>query len=101
MTDLLSSRQIKQHNNKALTRSEITDRISVAGRLEPLVELARGAKLSRSHGRVDGCVSHLIHLLRDDSGDICLQEMVCSVAGYRCQGEDLGAVAQGFAWQLR
>ena len=52
-------------------------------------------------GWVDGCVSYLIHLLRDDSGDICLQEVVCAVAGYRCQGEDIGAVAQGFARKLR
>ena len=51
--------------------------------------------------RVDGGVSYLIHLWRDDSRDICLQEVVCSVAGYRCQGEDIGAVAQGFARQLR
>ena len=48
-------------------------------------------------GWVDGCVSYLIHLLRDDSGDICLQEVVCSVAGYCCQGEDIGTVAPGFA----
>ena len=64
---------------------------------------AIGAALweSRSPGWVDGSVSYLIHLWCDDSGDVCLQEVVCAVAGYRCQGEDIGAVASGFAWQLR